>query len=155
MKLMRYGPTGAEKPGLLDDNGNIRDLSGVVTDIAGEILSDLTALSSVNVSALPVVKENQRLGGCVSGTGKSIYIGLNYGDRVQDGSTKTMVYGVAHLVSYLSPFMTLHLGDVISTGTPPRVGLGFNPSRYLKAGDVVKLGIEDLVSQKQECVAHA
>lgn len=155
MKLLRYGPIGAEKPGLLDDDGNIRDLSGVVNDIAGEILCDLTALSSVNVSALPVVKENQRLGGCVGDTGKSIHIELNYGDRVQDGSTKTMVYGVAPLVSYLSPFMTLHLGDVISTGTPPSVGLGFNPSRYLKAGDVVKLGIEGLVSQKQECVAHA
>lgn len=75
------------------------------------------------------------------------------GERVQNGSTSTMVYGVAHLVSYLSQFMTLHPGDIISTGTPPGVGLGFKPPRYLKAGDVVELGIENLGQQKQVCEA--
>ncbi|NND91063.1 MAG: fumarylacetoacetate hydrolase family protein [Granulosicoccus sp.] len=77
------------------------------------------------------------------------------GERLQSGSTRTMVYGVAHLVSYLSQFMTLHPGDVISTGTPPGVGLGFSPPRYLKAGDVVELSIENLGQQRQTCVADS
>ena len=71
------------------------------------------------------------------------------GQTMQDGSSKTMVYGVAHVVSYLSQFMSLHPGDVISTGTPPGVGMGMKPPRYLKAGDVVELGIEGLGSQRQ------
>jgi len=75
------------------------------------------------------------------------------GQKMQDGSSKTMVYGVAFLVSYLSQFMSLHPGDVISTGTPPGVGMGMKPPRYLKAGDVVELGIEGLGSQKQTFVA--
>lgn len=75
------------------------------------------------------------------------------GEKMQDGSSKTMVYGVAFLVSYLSQFMSLHPGDVISTGTPPGVGMGLKPPRYLKAGDVVELGIEGLGSQKQSFVA--
>lgn len=74
------------------------------------------------------------------------------GERVQDGSTRTMVYGVAHLVSYLSQFMTLHPGDIISTGTPPGVGLGLNPPRYLKPGDIVELGISGLGQQRQNCI---
>ncbi|AVH40068.1 fumarylacetoacetate hydrolase family protein [Agrobacterium tumefaciens] len=75
------------------------------------------------------------------------------GQTMQDGSSKTMVYGVAHVVSYLSQFMSLHPGDIISTGTPPGVGMGLKPPRYLKAGDVVELGIEGLGSQKQTFVA--
>ncbi len=75
------------------------------------------------------------------------------GERVQNGSTRTMVYGVAHLVSYLSQLMTLEPGDIISTGTPPGVGLGFKPPRYLKAGDIVELGIQGLGSQQQVCIA--
>ncbi|MFS8122914.1 fumarylacetoacetate hydrolase family protein [Rhizobium sp. BR 250] len=75
------------------------------------------------------------------------------GQTMQDGSSKTMVYGVAHVVSYLSQFMSLHPGDVISTGTPPGVGMGQKPPRYLKAGDIVELGIEGLGSQKQTFVA--
>jgi 2-keto-4-pentenoate hydratase/2-oxohepta-3-ene-1,7-dioic acid hydratase in catechol pathway len=76
---------------------------------------------------------------------------LKVGDQtMQNGSTKTMVYGVAHLVSYLSQFFTLHPGDIISTGTPPGVGLGMKPPRYLKAGEVVTLGIEGLGQQRQE-----
>jgi 2-keto-4-pentenoate hydratase/2-oxohepta-3-ene-1,7-dioic acid hydratase in catechol pathway len=82
----------------------------------------------------------------------SMYCRVN-GQTMQDGSTRTMVYGVAHLVSYLSQFFTLHPGDVISTGTPPGVGLGMKPPRYLKAGDVVELGIEGLGDQRQVCVA--
>ncbi|MEQ9326027.1 MAG: fumarylacetoacetate hydrolase family protein [Rhodospirillales bacterium] len=75
------------------------------------------------------------------------------GETMQDGSTRTMVYGVAHLVSYLSQLMTLHPGDVISTGTPPGVGMGMKPQRYLKAGEVVELGIEGLGTQRQEVIA--
>ena len=74
------------------------------------------------------------------------------GQQMQNGSTKTMVYGVAHLVAYLSQFFTLHPGDIISTGTPPGVGLGMKPPRYLKAGEVVELGIDGLGTQKQVCV---
>ena len=77
------------------------------------------------------------------------------GQTMQDGSTETMVYGVKHLVSYLSQFITLHPGDVISTGTPPGVGLGMKPPRYLKPGEVVELGIEGLGQQRQEVIADA
>lgn len=279
MKLLRHGPAGAEKPGIRLDDGTIRDLSGLVPDIAGAVLSDegLAAIRAADVSALPVVPADTRLGPCVGGTGKFICIGLNYADHaaesgmavppepvifmkatsaicgpydpiiiprgsektdwevelaviigtrakyvseadalahvagfaitndvserafqteragqwtkgkscdnfgqigpwlvtrdevadpqnlpmwlkvngqtMQDGSTRTMVYGVAHLVSYLSQFMTLHPGDVISTGTPPGVGMGQKPPRYLKAGDVVELGIEGLGQQRQTVIA--
>jgi 2-keto-4-pentenoate hydratase/2-oxohepta-3-ene-1,7-dioic acid hydratase in catechol pathway len=276
MKLLRHGPHGAEKPGLLHSDGTIRDLSGVVGDLAGEVLGRLGDLAALDLDALPVVAGNPRLGPCVGGTGKFICIGLNYadhaaesgmavppepvifmkatsaicgpndpiliprgsvktdwevelgvvigkaakyvsqdqaldhvagycvindvserafqtersgqwtkgkscdnfgqtgpwlvtpdeagdpqdlamwltvnGETVQNGSTRTMVYGVAHVVSYLSQFFTLHPGDIISTGTPPGVGMGMKPPRYLKAGDVVELGIQGLGQQKQTCV---
>ncbi|MCM2475106.1 fumarylacetoacetate hydrolase family protein [Rhizobium sp. CG5] len=77
------------------------------------------------------------------------------GETMQNGSSRTMVYGVAHVVSYLSQFMSLHPGDVISTGTPPGVGMGMKPQRFLKAGDVVELGIEGLGTQKQTFRADA
>lgn len=279
MKLLRHGPLGAERPGLLHSDGTIRDLTGIVPDIGGAVLSDvgLSALRGIDAGALPVVDAGTRLGACVAGTGKFICIGLNYADhaaesgmsvppepvifmkatsaicgpndpiiiprgsektdwevelaviigtrakyvtedqalahvagfavandvserafqieragqwtkgkscdnfgqlgpwlvtrdevadpqalsmwltvngqKVQDGSTRTMVYGVAHLVSYLSQFMTLHPGDVISTGTPPGVGMGQKPPRYLKAGDVVELGIQGLGQQRQDVIA--
>ncbi|MEN5297003.1 fumarylacetoacetate hydrolase family protein [Brucella sp. TWI559] len=275
MKFLRYGETGQEKPGLLDADGNIRDLSAHVSDLSGAVLSPeaLAKLGSLDVNALPKVEGNPRLGPCVAGTGKFICIGLNYadhaaesgmavppepvifmkatsaivgpnddliiprgsektdwevefgivigktakyvseddaldyvagyctlhdvserafqieragqwtkgkscdtfgptgpwlvtkdevadpqnlkmwltvnGETMQDGSTKTMVYGVRYLVSYLSQFMSLQPGDIISTGTPPGVGMGMKPPRYLKAGDVVELGIEGLGTQKQ------
>lgn len=279
MKLLRYGPAGAEKPGLLHTDGTIRDLSGVVPDLAGAVLhpDGLAALAATDPRSLPVVAGDTRLGPCVAGTGKFICIGLNYadhaaesgmavppepvifmkatsaicgpndpiiiprgsaktdwevelaviigkpakyvsqaeamdhvagyavtndvserafqteragqwtkgkscdnfgqigpwlvtrdevadpqdlamwltvnGEKMQDGSTRTMVYGVAHVVSYLSQFMTLHPGDVISTGTPPGVGMGMKPPRYLKPGDVVELGIAGLGQQRQDVVA--
>ena len=77
------------------------------------------------------------------------------GERMQSGSTRTMVYGVAHLISYLSQFFTLHPGDIISTGTPPGVGMGMKPPRYLKSGDTVSLGIEGLGEQRQSVRADA
>ncbi|MEE9428260.1 MAG: fumarylacetoacetate hydrolase family protein [Paracoccaceae bacterium] len=277
MKLLRFGPRGSEKPGFLDTEGNIRDLSGIIPDIAGSILGDLGRLANIEIASLPVVEGDPRIGACVGGTGKFMCIGLNYadhaeesgmdlpsepvlfmkatsaicgpndpiiiprgsektdwevelgvvigkpakyvseedaldhvaglcvindvserayqleregqwtkgkscdnfgqtgpwlvtldeagdpqnlsmwltvnGERVQDGSTRTMVFGVAHLVAYLSNFMTLEPGDIISTGTPPGVGLGFKPPRYLKVGDEVELGIQGLGQQKQICVA--
>jgi 2-keto-4-pentenoate hydratase/2-oxohepta-3-ene-1,7-dioic acid hydratase in catechol pathway len=276
MKLLRYGPRGQEKPGLLDADGAIRDLSAHVPDLSGPVLADLTALRSLDPASLPLVPGQPRLGPCVAGTGKFICIGLNYsdhaaetgakvppepiifmkatsaicgpddpiliprgsqktdwevelgvvigkpakyvteaqaldhvagycvindvserafqtersgqwtkgkscdnfgqtgpwlvtpdevadpqnlamwltvnGEQMQNGSTATMVYGVAYLVSYLSQFFTLHPGDVISTGTPPGVGMGMKPPRYLKAGDVVELGIAGLGRQRQVCV---
>jgi 2-keto-4-pentenoate hydratase/2-oxohepta-3-ene-1,7-dioic acid hydratase in catechol pathway len=82
----------------------------------------------------------------------SMWLTVN-GQKMQNGSTRTMVYGVAHLVSYLSQFMTLHPGDVISTGTPPGVGLGMKPPRYLKPGEVVELGIQGLGQQRQDVIA--
>lgn len=278
MKLLRFGPEGAEKPGILDAKGVIRDLSSVVDDIAGDTLSDqgLAAIAAADLTGLPQVPADTRLGPCVSGTGKFICIGLNYADhaaesgmdvppepvmfmkatsaicgpddpiiiprgsektdwevelaviigkrakyvseadaldyvagyavtndvserafqieregqwtkgkscdnygqigpwlvtkdevadpqnlsmwltvngkKMQDGSTATMVYGVAHLVSYLSQFMSLQPGDVISTGTPPGVGMGQTPPQYLRPGDVVELGIEGLGRQKQQAI---
>ena len=279
MKLLRHGPSGAEKPGLLHDDGTIRDLSGLVSDIGGAVLSDagIAMLRGIDPASLPVVAAETRLGPCVAGTGKFICIGLNYADHAaesgmavppepvifmkatsaicgpndpiiiprgsqktdwevelaviigtkakyvtedqalahvagyavsndvsersfqaeragqwtkgkscdnfgqlgpwlvtrdevadpqalpmwltvngatqQNGTTATMVYDVAHLVSYLSQFMTLHPGDVISTGTPPGVGMGQKPPRFLKAGDVVELGIAGLGQQRQDVIA--
>ena len=279
MKLLRHGAVGAEQPGLVAPDGSLRDLTGVVADIGGAVLSDagLAALRALDPMALPLVDPATRLGPCVAGTGKLICIGLNYADhaaeagmavppepvifmkatsaicgpndpivvprgalkvdwevelaviigtrakyvseadalahvagyaltndlsersyqteragqwtkgkscdgfgpigpwlvtrdevadpqnlglwlsvngaRMQNGSTRTMVYGVAHLVSYLSQFMTLHPGDVISTGTPPGVGMGQKPPRYLVPGDVVELGVDGLGQARQVAVA--
>jgi len=277
MKLTRFGQPGAERPGIFDDSGVLRDLSSHVADIDPALLADLSPLDGLDIASLPVVDGSPRLGPCVTGTGKFICIGLNYSDhaaetgnpipsepiifmkassaivgpnddviiprgsvktdwevelaviigkpakhvseadaldhvagycvtndvserefqierqgqwtkgkscdtfgpigpymatrdeipdpqalamwldvngkRYQDGSTATMIYGVAHLVSYLSRFMTLHPGDIISTGTPPGVGMGMNPQQYLKPGDVVTLGIEGLGEQRQTFVA--
>lgn len=279
MKLLRYGPAGAEKPGLLAQDGTIRDLSGHLSDLSGDALDPaaLARLGDLDPAGLPEVSGEPRLGPPVAGTGKFICIGLNYadhaaesgmdvppepvifmkatsaicgpndpiviprgsqktdwevelaviigkrakyvteaeamshvagfavtndvserafqteragqwtkgkscdnfgqigpwlvtpdeiadpqdlpmwlkvnGETMQDGSTRTMVYQVPFLIYYLSQFMTLHPGDVISTGTPPGVGMGMRPQRFLRAGDVVELGIEGLGSQRQQVVA--
>lgn len=276
MKLVRYGETGSEKPGLIDDQGQLRDLSAHVTDIAGDMLADLDKLKAIDPASLPLVEGEPRLGPCVGQIGKFICIGLNYsdhaaesgmevppepvifakytsaicgpddpviiprgsektdwevelafvigkkakyvteadamdhvagfavcndvsersyqiersgqwskgkssdnfgplgpwlvtpdeikdphelnmwlkvnGEMMQNGSTNTMVYKIPFLISYLSQFFTLHPGDVISTGTPPGVGMGMNPPRYLRAGDIIELGIEGLGQQKQTCI---
>ena len=282
MKLLRYGPKGQEKPGLLDAQGQVRDLSAVIDDIGGAALlpESLARLRTLDISRLPIVdgtpQAGLRLGACVGNVGKFICIGLNYSDhaaetgaevpaepvvfgkwtsaicgpnddveipqgsvktdwevelgvvigkggryiseadalahvagycvindvsereyqlerggtwdkgkgcdtfgpigpwlvtadevlnpqalhlwlevdghRYQNGSTSTMVFGVAHLVSYLSRFMSLQPGDVISTGTPPGVGLGQKPPVYLRAGQTMRLGIEGLGEQRQRTV---
>jgi 2,4-didehydro-3-deoxy-L-rhamnonate hydrolase len=276
MKLLRYGPKGREKPGLLDDKGQVRDLSGELADISAQTLTPpgLAKLRALRIDDLPVVAAPGRLGVPWGGMQKFIAIGLNYADhaaesgmpipkepvvfmktvscavgaydavvmpqgsvktdwevelgivigsraryvseadalkhvagycvvndvsereyqlerggqwdkgkgcdtfgpigpwmvttdeipdvqalpmwlevnghRYQNGSTKTMIFGVASLVSYLSRFMTLEPGDLITTGTPPGVGLGIKPNPvYLKAGDVIRLGIEGLGEQQQ------
>ncbi len=279
MKLLRFGAPGAEKPGVLDAEGRVRDLSAHVADIAGDTLlpERMAELRALDISTLPVVagtpQEDLRLGPCVGRTGKFICIGLNYADhaeeagmdippepvifgkwtsaicgpddaveiprgsektdwevelgivigrggkyideadalshvagfcvvndiserdyqlnragtwdkgkgndtfgpigpwlvtpdevedynglhmwldvdgkRYQDGSTATMVYKVPHLISYCSQFMSLQPGDIISTGTPPGVGMGQTPPVYLKGGETMRLGIEGLGSQTQ------
>ena len=278
MKLVRYGKPGAEKPGLIDADGKLRDLSKVVKDITPDQLGDaaLQKLRKLDTAKLPLVKGKPRMGCPVGGIGKFIAIGLNYSDhaaesglpvpkepivftkaisciqgpdddvmlpkgsvktdwevelgvvigtraryvsqkdalnhvagyctindvsereyqiergsqwdkgkgcdtfgpigpwlvtrdevgnpqklamwldlngqRVQTGSTKTMVFNVAKLVSYVSQFMTLMPGDVLTTGTPPGVGMGMKPQRFLKKGDVMTLGIEGLGQQRQTVV---
>ncbi|MBI2718429.1 MAG: fumarylacetoacetate hydrolase family protein [Rhizobiales bacterium] len=278
MKLLRYGAKGKEKPGLLDKDGRIRDLSGVIADIDGETISpkSLARLRKIRPDSLPPVKGNPRLGACIANPQKFIAIGLNYSDhaaesglqvpkepvvftkqvsclsgpfddvtippgskksdwevelgviigtraknirkaealahvagycvvndlserefqaersgqwtkgksydtfgpvgpwlvttdevadpqklhlwlelngkRVQDGSTATMVFGVAHIVAYLSEFFTLMPGDIITTGTPPGVGMGMKPPRYLKPGDTMKIVIDGLGEQFQTVV---
>jgi 2-keto-4-pentenoate hydratase/2-oxohepta-3-ene-1,7-dioic acid hydratase in catechol pathway len=279
MKLLRYGPAGREKPGLIDDAGVIRDISNVLTDLAGdELLPDsLARLRSIDPASLPRVEGSPRIGPCVGRVGKFIGIGLNYSDhaaesnmpvpaepivfmkaisclsgpfddivlppgshktdwevelgivigraaryvkesdaaahiagycvvhdvsersyqlegtgqwvkgksadtfgpigpwlvtadavldpqdldlwldvngqRMQNGSTKTMIFGPAFLVSYLSRFMSLQPGDVIATGTPPGVGHGQKPPRYLNAGDEVRLSVAGLGEQRQRIKA--
>lgn len=281
MKLLRYGEPGTEKPGLLDAEGGIRDLSAHVTDIGGAALDPaaLAELAKLDPQTLPAVSGSPRIGPCVANVGKFICIGLNYadhaaeaglavpsepvvfmkassaivgpdddvliprgsektdwevelgivigrkakyvseaealdyvagycvahdvserafqnerqgqwtkgkscdtfgpigpwmvtkdeiadpqqlgmwlkvnGETMQNGSTRTMVYQVAYLVSYLSQFMSLMPGDIISTGTPPGVGMGMKPQRFLRAGDVIELGIEGLGTQKQNVKADA
>ncbi|WP_426149156.1 fumarylacetoacetate hydrolase family protein [Polaromonas sp. DSR2-3-2] len=279
MKLVRYGPPGQEKPGLIDAEGQLRDLSSLIGDIGPDQLGDaaLEALRQHDASALPAVVGSPRLGSPLTGVRKFIAIGLNYADhaaeselpipaepivfmkatsciqgpddavmlprdsvktdwevelgvvigtraryvtedealhhvagyctindvserefqierggtwdkgkgcdtfgplgpwlvtrdevadpqnlgmwldvngrRMQTGSTQTMIFSVAKIVSYVSQFMTLEPGDVITTGTPPGVGMGMKPPVYLKAGDQIALGIDGLGEQRQVVVA--
>lgn len=278
MKLLRVGPQGRERPGIIDMNGDIRDVSDLVDDWDGLALDEvvLNEIRKVDLTTLPCLDPNDRIGPCVAGVGKFICIGLNYadhaaetgaevpaepviffkatsaicgpddkleiprksektdwevelgvvigkqakyvseadaldhvagycvvhdvserafqlegtgqwvkgksadtfgpigpwlvtrdevedpqnlsmwldlnGEAMQRGSTSTMVFGVAHLVSYLSQYMSLQPGDIISTGTPPGVGLSMKPPRFLRAGDVVTLGIEGIGAQRQVCI---
>ena len=279
MKLVRYGPPGAEKPGLIDRQGALRDLSGEIADVDGAALQPaaLAHLASVDPARLPKVPDRPRFGPPVARIGKVVAIGLNYadhaaesglkvpkepivflkatssivgpddtvviprgsqksdwevelavaigrparyveeadamnhvagylicndvsereyqtersgqwdkgkgcdsfcplgpwlvsrdeipdpqaldlwlelnGERVQKGSTRTMVFGVAHLVHYVSQFMSLQPGDIITTGTPPGVGMGMKPPRFLKPGDRMHLGVAGLGEQTQRVVA--
>ena len=280
MKLLRYGPAGRERPGVLDRDGNIRDLSGVVPQIESQLLAPraLAKLRQIDTATLPRVRGTPRLGVPYIGIGKFLAIGLNFsdhaaeanmpvpaepivftkattcitgpsdgivipknstktdwevelgvvigtkaqyveqgdalkhvagycvvndvsernfqlergsqwdkgkgcdtfgpigpylvttdeikdpqtldmwldvnGEKCQRGNTRTMIFGVAHLVSYISQFMTLLPGDIITTGTPPGVGMGMKPQRFLQPGDVVTLGIAGLGEQRQQVTAY-
>ncbi len=280
MKLVRYGRPGKEKPGLFDEEGRLRDLSGVIADIDAAALSDraLRKLAKIDAKTLPLVRGNPRLGTPVKGVGKFIGIGMNYADhaaetgsavppepiffmkaisclsgpddpiqlpkgskktdwevelgvvigtraryvgeadalahvagycvvndvserafqfelgsqwdkgkgcdsfgpvgpflvtrdevfdvqdldlylelngkRMQTGNTSNMIFTVAQIVSYVSRFMTLEPGDIITTGTPPGVGMGRTPQRFLKRGDTLRLGIAGLGEQQQEVLAY-
>ena len=278
MKLLRYGPIGKEKPGILDSEGKIRDLSSIIPELDGSAIGPkaLDKLRKLKIDKLPLVRGNPRIGSCIANPQKFIAIGLNYSDhaaesgsavppepiiftkqvsclsgpndtvtippkskksdwevelgviigtraknikkkdalqhvagyctlndlserafqtersgqwtkgksydtfgpvgpwlvtadeiknpqnlhlwlelngkRVQDGNTKTMVYGVAYIVAYLSEFFTLMPGDIITTGTPPGVGMGMKPQRFLKPGDRMRIGIDGLGVQEQVVV---
>jgi 2-keto-4-pentenoate hydratase/2-oxohepta-3-ene-1,7-dioic acid hydratase in catechol pathway len=278
MKLLRYGPQGSEKPGLMDDEGQIRDLSEVVKDIDPDFFAGdgLRKVAALDVNQLPIVPGTPRIGACIRRPGNFIAVGLNYvqhaietnapipsepilfnkapscisgpfdpvtlpvdsvksdwevelaivigrdalyvseesaldyvagycvcndvseresqlehggqwvkgkmfptfgplgpwlvtkdevadvqelklwlalnGKKVQDSSTNDMIFPIKKLVSYISQFVALQPGDVITTGTPPGVGLGMHPEVYLKAGDTMKLGIEGLGTQEQKVV---
>ena len=280
MKLLRYGPRGQEKPGILDRDGQIRDLSAIIRDIGPEALApaSLDKLRQLNPASLPVVSGNPRLGPCIGNVSKLVCVGLNYSDHakeagaaipsepvlflkavssitgpnddvmlpkgaekgdwevelgivigsktqyvavhdalkhvagycivndvsernyqlerggnwskgksadtfcpmgpwlvtsdevsdpqaldllcevsgktMQNGSTKNMIFACAHIVSYISHFMTLMPGDVIPTGTPAGVGLGMKPQRFLKPGDTMRLAITGLGEQRQKVVAY-
>lgn len=280
MKLLRYGPLGQEKPGIIDENGDIRCLANIVSDIDGTTLSSdsLQHIQTLNLTSLPLVSSDVRLGACVANVGKFLCIGLNYADHAaesgmaipdepevftkatsaisgpnddivqpknsdkldwevelaivigkhasyvneaeahqyiagycvcndvsertfqlekgsqwdkgkgcdtfgpigpwlvtkdevndannlsmwlkvndkifQNGNSNTMVFKPEYIVSYLSQFMSLQPGDVISTGTPPGVGLGQTPPLYLKPGDKISLGIEGLGTQDQVVIAY-
>ena len=164
MKLVRFGAKGSEKPGFLDADGAVRDLSGVIDDIVGDTLSDpsLAKLRELDPGSLPKVDGAIRIGPigpCLvtrddvpEPQNLKMYLEVN-GHRYQDGSTKTMHFDVATVISHLSQFMSRHPGDVISTGAPPGVGMGQKPPTYLKSGDVMHLGIDVLGVQTQTEVA--
>jgi 5-carboxymethyl-2-hydroxymuconate isomerase len=280
MKLLRYGPAGQEKPGIIDKDGKIRDLSGVVTDIDGSTLSpaSLARIKGIDPASLPLVGGNPRIGPCVGNPSKVLAIGLNYrlhaqeagmpipsepifflkalssicgpdddviipkgavkmdyeielaivigtkaqyvsekdaknyiagycvvndvsereyqierggtwtkgkscdtfcpmgpwmvtadevgdagklqvwtevnGERRQNSNSADLIFGIEKIVSYCSEFMTLNPGDVIPTGTPSGVAMGFKPPKFLKAGDVMRLGVEGLGVQQQKLVAY-
>ena len=279
MRLLRYGPAGAEKPAMLDQDGKLRDLSGVIHDLDGSTLSpeSLRKLAAIDVTTLNLVDGNPRIGACIARPTNFVCIGLNFADhaaetgnpipkepivflkslsaysgpfddvkiprgsqktdwevelgvvigttarsvpensamdhvagyclcndvserefqverggtwdkgkgcdtfgptgpwmvtrdeiadpqnlamwlevdgkRMQDGSTKTMIFDVRKLVSYVSHFITLHAGDIISTGTPPGVGAGMKPPVFLRAGQTMRLGIEGLGEQRTNLIA--
>lgn len=278
MKLLRFGPKSRERPGVLDADGRIRDLSSIAVDIDAQALADLQRLRNVAIDNLPIVDSTERIGAPLAGVGKIICVGLNYSDHaretgqaipsepilflkatssivgpnddvvlppgaekgdwevelgiviarearhvplanaldyvagacvvndvsersyqlerggqwdkgkgcdtfcplgpylvtldeiprlgdlrmwcavngrtVQDGNTRTMIFDVPYLVHYISQFMSLQPGDVISTGTPPGVGMGMKPPQWLKERDIMELGIEGLGTQRQRVVRY-
>src|SRR5436309_3540794 len=171
MKLVRYGRPGAERPGAIDADGKLHDLGRVIKDVTPAALAPamLKKLRAVNLARLPVVRGRPRLGCPLAGMGKMVCIGLNYtdhpaevamalwttvnGERRQDGNTGKMIFSVASLIAYVSRFMSLRAGDVISTGTPAGVGHGAKPPRYLQPGDVVEMGITGLGTQRHKIVS--
>jgi hypothetical protein len=148
MKLTRHGQAGHEKPGLIDEEVSIRGLSAVVDDIAGGVLTErsLAVLRKLRPSVLPKVDE------VLNPQNLAMTLSVN-GHQYQNGNSRTMVFGVAPLIGYISRYMTLAPGDVISAGTPSAVGLGQKPPVYLRPGDFIVVPIERLGCQRQRVVA--
>src|SRR3984893_14132306 len=134
-RFLRVGSPGKENPAVLAMDNSLRDLSAYIPDLAGEHLAPaaLAALAKINEARL--------------------WLDVN-DERMQDGNTNQMIFSAAEIVSYVSQFMLLRAGDVITTGTPKGVGLSRKPPRYPKAGDSVRVGIEGLGIQRQRMVAH-
>src|SRR5258705_279519 len=178
MKLVRYGRAGAEKPGLIDAEGKLRDLSRVVRDITPETLTPagLKRLRAAKPSQTPVVKGKPRLGCPLAGIGKIVCIGLNYTDHAVEVKmalpkeptifikANSAISGpgdpiarprgaVGPLVFYVGRFRAVRPGALLSTGPPAGVGHGARPPRYLDDGDVVAMGIDGLGTQQHRVVA--
>ena len=172
MKLVTHGPDGSERPGIIDAASGIRDLSGKCQDFGPAFFAanDTAALRDVDVETLPKVKAGSRIGPCVAQPGNFIAIGLNYvqhasetksdvqnlnlwlevnGERVQSYNTSDMIFSIARIVADTSQYVLLEPGDIITTGTPPGVGVGMKPPRSLKSGDTMRLGIDGLGVQEQ------
>ena len=151
MKLLRHGPPGREKPGLLDGEGRIRDLSAHVDDIAGEALTPegLARISAPDPRGLPAIEGSPRIGPRLDTPDEA---GDVDGRRFQDGSTATMMFKVPGVTAHLGRFLSLQPGDVISTGTPPGAGPGQKPPVCLKGGEVMRPGIEGPGEQTRKVV---
>lgn len=151
MKLLRHGPPGREKPGLLDGEGRIRDLSAHVDDIAGEALTPegLARISAPDPRGLPAIEGSPRIGPRLVTPDKA---GDVDGRRFRDGSTATMIFKVPRIIAHLGRFLPLQPGDVISTGTPPGAGPGQKPPVCLKGGEVMRPGFEGLGERTRKVV---
>lgn len=159
MKLIRFGPSGHEKTGVILADERRIDVSSAFSNFdeaffATDGLARLAAWVKANVTTAPEVPAAARLGSPIARPSKIICIGFNYRDHAAESgmaepAEPIVFFNIPHIISYLSGFMTLLPGDVISTGTPAGVGLGFNPPQYLKVGDVIELGIDGLGSQRQ------
>ena len=151
MKLLRHGPPGREKPGLLDGEGRIRDLSAHVDDIAGEALTPegRARVAAPNPRGLPPVEGSPRIGPRLVTPDDA---GDVDGRRFQDGSTATMIFKVPRISAHLGRFLPPQPGDVISTGTPPGAGPGQKPPVCLKGGEVMRPGIEGPGEQARKVV---
>lgn len=151
MKLLRHGPPGREKPGLLDGEGRIRDLSAHVDDIAGEALTPegRARVAAPDPRGLPPVGGSPRIGPRLVTPDEA---GDVDGRRFQDGSTATMIFKVPRITAHLGRFLSLQPGDVISTGTPPGAGPGQKPPVCLKGGEVMRPGIEGPGEQTRKVV---
>ena len=163
MKLCRYGKDGFEKPGMIDADGKIRDLSKIIPQIGpNEVSERAFQMQSSQWDKGKGYDTFGPIGPWLVTTDEitdpqnlNMWLDLN-GKRMQSGNTRTMIFSCAHIVSYVSQYMTLLPGDIITTGTPPGVGMGVKPNPvWLQPGDVVTLGVEGLGQQRQKIVRHA
>src|SRR2546426_5033745 len=155
MKLVRYGRAGAEKPGLIDEDGAVRDLSRAVEDITPDLLSPAgqRRLRATRTARLPLVRGRVTADEARDPQALLLWTTVN-GESRQRGSTANMIFPIRQLVAYVSRFMSLRAGDIVSTGTPAGVAHGMKPPRYLQPGDVVEMGITGLGVQKNRVVSR-